>query len=163
MSSTPINFLFRLSHNNSVRSFQQCPRSVVKTSNAIMSCDHNAIFYPGVPSRSSGGRKCQTDDNGIFADQYYHGNTCLEHGGAYYSFNKCSKGNVGSTTYQTANNTFLADLKAGEAFGAPCGAKDLHEWQSWGQDSGSQIVQTPDVEGLLAIAKEKLGGKELMN
>ena len=37
------------------------------------SCDHNVIVHPGIPSRSAGGRRCQTDDNKIFADQCTRG------------------------------------------------------------------------------------------
>ena len=41
------------------------------------SCDHNVIVHPGIPTRSAGGRRCQTDDNKIFADQYHDGNHCF--------------------------------------------------------------------------------------
>ena len=120
------------------------------------SCDHNCILYPGLSSHSSGGRRCQTDDNGIFANQYYHGNKCFEHDGKYYSFNKCSKGNVRSTTYQTANNTFYANISAQETFDGPCGTSSLQEWQSLGQDMGSTLAQTPPVPGIIEIAKQTL-------
>jgi hypothetical protein len=120
------------------------------------SCDHNTILFPGDRSHSGGGRKCQTDDNGIFADQYYHGNKCFEHGGDYYSFSRCSSSNVNTTTYQTANNSFYLNSSAAETFGPPCGAKSFAEWQSWGQDLGSQVVETPDIDGIVAIAKQTL-------
>ena len=121
------------------------------------SCDHNTILYPGDAQHSSGGRKCQTDDNGIFANQYYHGNKCFESSGAFYSFRKnCNSVNVNSTTYQTANNTFFADLAAGAGGPKPCGATDFKQWQSWGQDDGSTMVQTPDLAGVMAIAKATL-------
>jgi hypothetical protein len=100
--------------------------------------------------------QCQTDDNGIFADQYYHGNKCFEHGGLFYSFSKCTQTNVNSTTYQTANNTFFVNSSASESWGAPCGAKDFATWQSWGQDMGSKIVESPDISGIIDIAKQTL-------
>ena len=33
------------------------------------SCDSNVILYPGIDSRAAGNRQCQTDDNGVFANQ----------------------------------------------------------------------------------------------
>ena len=39
-------------------------------------CSRNVILYPGVEGRSAGDRRCQTDDNGVFALQYHESNTC---------------------------------------------------------------------------------------
>jgi hypothetical protein len=120
------------------------------------SCDHNTILYPGDRGHSGGGRRCQTDDNGIFANQYYHGNKCIESDGGYYSFGKCTPADVNTTAYQTANNTFYANVSAGGTFNGPCGSSGFKQWQSWGQDIGSKIEQTPDLSGVVAMAKETL-------
>ena len=73
-----------------------------------------------------------------------------------YIHSKCSKNNVDSTTYQTANNTFYANITAGETGPKPCGAKDFKEWQSWGQDVGSGVVQMPSLDGLMEIVKRTI-------
>lgn len=49
------------------------------------SCDHNVIVHPGISERSAGGRRCQTDDNKVFANQYHHDNHCFVQDGGFYS------------------------------------------------------------------------------
>lgn len=49
------------------------------------SCDRNIIVFPGIPSRAAGLRRCQTDDNHFFAEQYFDGNTCITQDGEFYS------------------------------------------------------------------------------
>lgn len=41
------------------------------------SCDHNVIVHPGIPARATGGRRCQTDDNKVFEEQYHDNNHCM--------------------------------------------------------------------------------------
>ena len=49
------------------------------------SCDGNVIMHPGIPDRAAGGRRCQTDDNKVFADQYHGDNHCFTQDGDFYS------------------------------------------------------------------------------
>merc|ERR1712232_826128 len=105
------------------------------------SCDHNLIAYPGISERSSGARRCQTDDNGIFADQYFHGNDCITGDGEAYTFKKCNPKSLGTTVYETANNSFYAPSGA---FVENCGSGlDLEQWQALGQDLGSSAHSLP--------------------
>jgi hypothetical protein len=92
------------------------------------SCDHNLILYPGIDARASGGRRCQTDDNGLFANMYYTSNQCAEADGSFLSFSKCDKSDLNATTYRTAANTYFSD---DGSFAPPCGvAGGLKEWQA---------------------------------
>ena len=65
-------------------------------------CDDNVILYPGTSGRSAGGHRCQTDDNGVFAEQFHLGNVCATEDGRILDFAGCNAGNVNSTAYATA-------------------------------------------------------------
>ena len=74
------------------------------------SCDHNVIVHPGIDSRSSGGRRCQTDDNSAFQDMYHDNNHCFTQDGSFYSMNvaKCDAVDIDPHVYQTFNNTLYS-------------------------------------------------------
>jgi len=120
------------------------------------SCTYNVIVYPGIDERSSGGRKCQTDDNGEFANQYYFGNQCIADDGNFYSFSGCSTSNLKNTVYQTWNNTFYS---TNAAFKINCGSQSLNlaDWQNLGQDKSSVVLRTPTVPQIIAMGKTVLG------
>jgi len=118
-------------------------------------CTNNVIVYPGIGERSSGGRKCQTDDNGEFANQYYYGNQCIEADGNFYSWSGCSPSNVKSTVFETYSNTFYSQ---NAVFNAGCGQNlKLQDWQNLGQDKGSTVLPTPPVSQIIAMGKTVLG------
>eukprot|EP00729_Bicosta_minor_P002862 gene2862-15982_t len=95
------------------------------------SCDHNVIVHPGIPARATGGRRCQTDDNKVFEEQYHDNNHCMT---------------------QTWNNTFYSP---GANFSnAPCSS--LKEWQAAGQDAGSTVNPMPSVSEIVAMGKTVL-------
>ena len=120
-------------------------------------CNDNLILYPGMDGRSSGNRRCQTDDNGEFANQFHLGNTCTSADGQFYSFSGCTSTNLASSVYVTANNTLLSDANS-PPFAQNCaGELSFAQWQALGQDAGSSVGTTPDVPTLIAAAKAKLG------
>ena len=143
------------------------------------SCDHNLILYPGISARGSGGRLCQTDDNGIFANQYHHGNDCFVSDGRFYSWggghgvrgtnetaNSCTKALLDKTVYQTANNTLRSLGKNAQGAAIPlwdskqfCGTADFKAWKALGQELGSTNVDSEaiTVAAIVALAKAKLG------
>ena len=67
------------------------------------SCDHNVIVHPGITTRSAGGRRYQTDDNKVFADQYHDGNHCFTQDGDFYSMGiaACSESAIDPHVFQT--------------------------------------------------------------
>ena len=118
------------------------------------SCDNNVILYPGIDSRSSAGwnRQCQTDDNGVFANQYHHHNYCVTSTNALYSFSNCNSGNVNTTAYHTyGNKLFTPD----GSFNV-CGVNSWSRWQTLGQDAGSSIGTTPSIAEMIAAAQAVL-------
>lgn len=125
-------------------------------------CSSNVILYPGVGGRSQGDRRCQTDDNGVFALQYHEDNICTSADGRFYSFSNCNatSDNLNTTVYHTQNNTLFAD--AGATFEQDCAkALDFATWQALGQDAGSATMATPPVAQLIALGAAKvLGGLE---
>ncbi len=118
-------------------------------------CSSNVILYPGITNRSAGNRRCQTDDNGVFATQYHRDNVCASSDGGFYSFSRCNATNLATTVYVTANNTLLADAGA-PPFSALCGAADFGAWQALGQDAGSRVGATPSVADLIALGAAKV-------
>jgi hypothetical protein len=134
--------------------FGGCKNYVGDTKN----CSSNVILYPGLSGRSSGGRKCQTDDNGVFANQYHKNNFCATHDGDFYSFSKCTTTNLATSVYVTKNNTLVSD--EGASFSQNCGQLlTFAEWQALGQDAGSRVGVTPSVEELIAIGAAKVLAK----
>jgi len=118
------------------------------------SCDHNLIIFPGIDERASGGRRCQTDDNGVFANQYFHENTCVTEDGAPYSFSGCDPRDLQKTVYQTANNVFYSP---NSTFVQDCQqSMNLKEWQGLGQDLGSKAGNLPSTAEIVAMAQQKL-------
>ena len=115
------------------------------------SCDHNTILYPGIDSRSAGARRCQTDDNGVFANQYFTANKCFEADGEFYTFSSCTSSNLATTVYQTRDNAFYADDNG--TFAPPCGVDGgLAAWQALGQDAGSTVRTTPALDEICRSA-----------
>ena len=103
-------------------------------------------------------RRCQTDDNGEFANSFHTGNTCTSADGSFYSFSGCSANpdNLNSTVYRTANNTLLADV--GANFTQQCNQTlTFAEWQALDQDAGSTTGVTPSVPELIALGAAVLG------
>eukprot|EP01065_Artemidia_motanka_P001871 TRINITY_DN10870_c0_g4_i4.p1 TRINITY_DN10870_c0_g4~~TRINITY_DN10870_c0_g4_i4.p1 ORF type:complete len:838 (+),score=319.04 TRINITY_DN10870_c0_g4_i4:49-2562(+) len=121
------------------------------------SCDHNMIVYPGIPERSSGSRRCQTDDNGVFANQYFHNNTCVTGDGVQYTFAKCNPELLdvpNGTVYQTAFNDHLT---AAGTFSQTCnGDYNLQKWQDLRQDLGSTVSVMPPLSDILDMGMKKL-------
>ena len=116
----------------------------------------NVIVYPGIGERSSGGRKCQTDDNGVFADQYYFGNSCFEPDGNFYSFSRCTTTNLKDTVYQTWNNSFYSPSSA---WTINCGKSlSFSDWQKLGQDMGSSVHDLPPAADIVAMGEKVLQG-----
>ena len=74
------------------------------------SCDHNVIVHPGIASCAAGGRRCQTDDNKVFQEQYHDNNHCITQDGVFYSMgiSKCDGADIDPHVYQTWNNTLYA-------------------------------------------------------
>ena len=109
---------------------------------------------PRVPQ---GGKRCQTDDNGVFANQYFTNNTCFTDG-AFYSFSQCTTADLATTVYRTARNRLYAPRAA---WAATCGVGSFAEWQALGQDRGSRLAPTPSVEEIVALANRSLvwGGR----
>ncbi len=116
------------------------------------------ILYPGLSGRSAGNRRCQTDDNGVFANQYFQNNYCATNDGDFYSFSKCTTTNLATTVYVTRNNTLVAD--AGASFSQNCGgALTFAQWQALEQDVGSTTGVTPSAAELVDIGAAKVLSK----
>jgi hypothetical protein len=120
-------------------------------------CNDNLILYPGMQGRSQGDRRCQTDDNGEFANSYHLNNVCTSADGKFYSNSGCTTTNLATSVYVTANNTLLSDAGT-PPFSQTCGAAlTFAQWQALGQDAGSVVGVTPDVPTLISLATAKLG------
>jgi hypothetical protein len=114
-------------------------------------CGNNVIVYPGIESRSTGARSCQTNDNGGFAFQEFIGNQCIQGDGNFYTFQgKCTdKSNVPFT----ADNRFYSN---GSKF--VCGeAHSLADMQKNGLDLGSTVKDLPSVEDIIKMGRDALG------
>jgi hypothetical protein len=114
------------------------------------SCDNNLIMYPEKIS----GHGCQTDDNSVFANQYFHDNDCMTGDGHFYSFGGCSPSNLATTVYQTWENRFYSP---DGVFQSTCGLSNFTAWQAAGQDQKSVVAKTPSVDTILRMAELKLG------
>lgn len=121
-------------------------------------CRENVIAYPGTDGRSAGNRRCQTDDNGQFADSYHTNNTCITADGDMYSWSNCKPDStLNSTVFVTYGNTLLAD--PGSNVTINCGQQlSLQEWQELGQDAGSVAGVTGTVAELIAMGAAVLVG-----
>ena len=110
----------------------------------------NVIVYPGIPSRSAGNRKCQCDDNGNFANQYYYGNQCFTPDGVFYTLYKCNSTSLNETVFQTRGNRHYSP---GAKFTVACGKKSMnfHQWQTAGQDFNSTVLQLPSPSEIVSI------------
>ncbi len=119
-------------------------------------CVDNVILYPGTSGRSAGGHRCQTDDNGVFAEQFYVGNTCATEDGRILDFSGCNPTNVNTTAYRTAMNTYFVDSSS--TLQGPCESGTWAEWQALGQDIGSIVALTPSVATLISLGAAKVLG-----
>lgn len=111
-------------------------------------CDHNVIVHPGIPSRATGGRRCQTDDNNLFSHQYHHDNQCVTQDGDFYSW-KCSDP-LNRTVYETWNNRLYSPNKT---FSLCHKYDSLKSWQAAGQDANSVMEPMPSVTDIVAMGK----------
>lgn len=114
-------------------------------------CSGNVILYPGTQGRAAGDRRCQTDDNGVFANQYHEDNTCTSADGDFYTFSGCSLGpSINTTVYHTARNSLYTDT--GSSFAQKCpGPVPFSSWQGAGQDEGSSTSITPTIQELMSM------------
>jgi hypothetical protein len=121
------------------------------------SCDHNVIVHPGIPARATGGRRCQTDDNKVFQNQYHDNNHCITQDGVFYSMGikECDAQSIDPHVFQTWNNTLYSP---GANFSnSPCDS--LKQWQAAGQDRGSTVNPMPSVAEIVAMGKAVLSGQ----
>ena len=105
--------------------------------------------------RSTGARRCQTDDNGVFANQYYQNNFCVTWDGVPYSFSHCHPP-FNQTVYATFNNTFFAPNMS---FTVDCDNMDyttLAAWQAAGQDQQSHVTGPLTAQQIDALARSTL-------
>lgn len=120
------------------------------------SCDQNLIIYPGIDPRSTGDRRCQTNDDSVQANGVYWGNRCIEQDGLMYKFSGCNPKAPVTTTYFTYNNTHYSS----SGFNLPCGngpALTFAQWQALGQDAGSTVSSNvPSVGQLVTMATDLL-------
>ena len=120
------------------------------------SCDHNVIIHPGIEARSAGGRKCQTDDNNVWQEQYHHDNHCYVVDGAFYTMRggakHCSEGDLDPHVYTTFGNTLYSTNASFHQ--GPCGS--FAAWQGAGQDVRSTVKEMPPANEIVARAKALL-------
>ena len=125
------------------------------------SCDHNVIIHPGVDQRAAGSMPCQVA-SGVFENQYHDNNHCFTADGIFYadgSMRGCTSGDISSHVYQTFNNKLYSGGNVPDGnFTAPGPCTDFKSWQAAGQDTGSQTLPLPSAAGIVAIAKQVLGG-----
>lgn len=111
------------------------------------------IVFPGIDPRSAGNRRCQTDDNGVFANQYHWGNRCMNADGNFYSWSNCNSGNLRTTVYETWSNTLFSP---NGQWSSTCGLNSFSAWQNAGQDKGSTLGNTPTIPQILTMAASVL-------
>lgn len=107
----------------------------------------NLIVYPGIPSRSSGGRTCQTNDNVGFAFDEYTENDCVTWDGKFYSFGTVKKR---SDAPFTASNRFYSPN------GSWAGTPSLVDLQRMGLDIGSIVRDVLQPSTIEAMARKLL-------
>jgi hypothetical protein len=76
----------------------------------MQSCDGNVIVHPGIDSRSEGNRRCQTDDNSVFQNQYHMDNHCVTQDGSFYSmggYSKCDAADVSPHVFQASLTRYV--------------------------------------------------------
>lgn len=112
----------------------------------------NVIIYPGIDSRASGSRSCQTNDNAGFSYQVYQDNTCVQYDGEFYTFsgNSLDPAQVPFT----ANNSFYSRKAVFSYNNGKAGLKDL---QKVGLDLGSTVSDLPTVAEMVAWGKAAVG------
>jgi len=119
------------------------------------SCDHNVIVHPGISNRASGGRRCQTDDNSEFANQFHDNNHCFTEDGKFYSMRvkACDRKSIDPSVYQTFNNTLYS---ANDTFSnGPC--TSFQQWQQQGQDAGSSVKPMPPIADIIKMGMAVVG------
>ena len=110
----------------------------------------NLILYPGIDSRSSGGRSCQTNDNAGNYGNVYEGNDCVQWDGQFYTF---SGGSLDPAQIPfTARNRFYSP---GAKFNY--GGHTLSDLQRAGLDIGSTVAEIPPTDALVELARQRLG------
>ena len=106
--------------------------------------------------------------------RYHHDNHCFTSDGDFYSmrgWTDCTPGgphgpraSAGGNVFMTWNNTLYSP---GAVWGKqkgmdptdpkkPTGCANFSGWQKAGQDRGSVLVDLPDVDGIMAIARAVL-------
>jgi hypothetical protein len=114
-------------------------------------CSNNLIIYPGADPRSTGDRRCQTNDDSVQANGQYYGNRCVEQDGKMYSFAGCNPKAPITSTYMTYNNTHYAT-----SWQLNCqNSLSFEQWQALGQDAGSTVSSNvPSVGQLVTMATD---------
>jgi hypothetical protein len=110
---------------------------------------------PSAGTRSTGDRACQTDDNGVFAHQYFFNNTCFTTDGSFYTFKNCHKP-FDLTVYETFDNKFYS---SNATFHLSCTPEydNLTAWQQDGQDLQSTVAPTPSIDEIVGMARGVIG------
>jgi len=123
-------------------------------------CENNVIVYPGINVRASGGRRCQTDDNGIFANQFYQNNQCITMDGEPYTWGRCDPNRLNNTVYHTSSNIFYSP---DEKYQQTCGSKTYNfpDWTKAKQDAKSTLANLPTNDEIVTMGKKILGYKTL--
>jgi len=110
----------------------------------------NLIVMPGIASRSSGDRSCQTNDNKGFSYNEYIGNDCITQDGQPYTFSGFP---LDPTQVPlTANNRFYSPNASFDY-----GGHNLTALQDVGLDKGSTVAAIPPLSTVAALAMAKLG------
>lgn len=120
-------------------------------------CNSNTILYPGIAERSAGDRRCVTDDNNVFAEQFFEGNVCASDSDEFFSYFGCNASDVNTTTYRHAYNVLFSDTGN---FSTCSGSLPWDEWRALGQDAGSALSTTPSVAELIALGAAKVIGQK---
>jgi hypothetical protein len=114
----------------------------------------NLIILPGIDSRSSGSRACQTNDNQGFSFDTYTSNDCVTQDGVFYTFsgNPLDRLQIPFT----ANNRFYSPNAVFNYNG-----HNLSAVQAAGIDRGSVVRDLPPLSQLVAMAEAILDLSEL--